>query len=77
MDVEDKKEVIKSKFSEIKYKTGCIKDTAKKFNRKPTTVRTHWFSESGFWSVPELIIDEVILSLDEEIKAQEELTQAI
>jgi diketogulonate reductase-like aldo/keto reductase len=34
-------------------KTKVILAISEKCNRSPRTVRTHWMSESGFWSIPE------------------------
>ncbi len=41
---------IKQLWEQIDSKTDFMILTANDLNKKPNTLRTHWFSKSGFWS---------------------------
>ena len=64
---------IKALWKEIKYKTGFISEAAKHFNKRPSTLKNHWFSNVGFWSVPENLHDEVIEFMNDYISSQNEV----
>lgn len=62
---------IKILWKEIKYKTGFISEAANHFNKRPSTLKNHWFSNVGFWSVPESLQVDVIEFMESYIKKQE------
>ncbi|WP_272151849.1 hypothetical protein [Tenacibaculum aiptasiae] len=64
---------IKVLWREIKYKTGFIGKAAKHFNKRPSTLKNHWFSNVGFWSVPENLQDDVIEYMKNYISLQNEV----
>lgn len=66
----EKIENIKRLWLEIENKTDFILKASKFFNRKPNTLRTHWFCGAGFWSVPEDKEDKVIEFMQKYIKIQ-------
>lgn len=45
-------EEIKKVYGEIPYKTDAIENVAEYWSMTPGSVKTNWFSKSGFWSVP-------------------------
>ena len=63
-------ENIKNLYKQVDGKTQFIKFVASYFNMKPASVRNHWLSESGFWSVPEKQQAELIKLLQNQIKSQ-------
>lgn len=46
-------EEIKILYKKVDKKTDFIKFAASYFGKSPKTLRNHWFSETGFWSIPE------------------------
>lgn len=52
--------------SKYKFRALC----AKEFNRSKKTIKIHWFSNSGDWSVPEEFQDRVIQLLQITISLQ-------
>jgi len=57
----DKIEKIKKLYAQIENKGKFIKLVASDCDRKPNTVKTHWFTEASFWSVPDEFQDRVIV----------------
>lgn len=51
---------IKSLYAQIEEKGKFILLVANECKRKPNTVKTHWFTEASFWSVPDEFQDRVI-----------------
>tara|TARA_R110002051_G_scaffold224048_1_gene287250 strand:+ start:6951 stop:7181 length:231 start_codon:yes stop_codon:yes gene_type:complete len=73
-----KKEITKidniiSLYGKIDNKTKFIKEVAKDVNRKPNTVRTHWFSSANFYSIPEEFQDRVIQLAQNTIACQNKI----
>lgn len=69
-----RKEIIQG-FKKIKYKTGFILKAADHFGKVPATLRVHWFSASGFYSIPKKYREELLEMVKAETK-KEELTKA-
>ena len=63
-------ENIQNLFSELNNKTKFIKEAADDLNKSPNTLRHHWFSNSGFWSIPEEYQPRVVELLQNKIKEQ-------
>ncbi|MEZ7496439.1 hypothetical protein QO206_13145 [Leeuwenhoekiella aequorea] len=45
-------EEIQELYSKVKPKHPFITELAKVVDRAPNTIRTHWFSNANFWSIP-------------------------
>jgi len=69
----DKKENIKELYQLIEGKTKFIKELSVLYGMSPNTIRNHWFSEHGFWGVPEKKQDEVIEIMQNKIRNQKQL----
>ena len=65
-----KKENIKKLYPKIKDKQKFIENVAEALHKRPNTLRHHWFSNSGFWSVPSTHEDKVIDFLQKTIATQ-------
>jgi len=63
-------ENIKKLWKQIDNKTNFIVMAANDLDKSPNTLRHHWFSNSGFWSVPEEHQPRVIELLQNTIKEQ-------
>ncbi|WP_341217069.1 hypothetical protein [uncultured Wocania sp.] len=61
-------EHIQSLYKQINHKTNFIKEIAKKLEKSPLSLRTHWFG--NFWSIPEDYHDAVIEEIENKIKTQ-------
>lgn len=67
-------DIIKALWQELRNdgsKTEFIERLAEFLGKSPKTLRQHWFSNVGFWSVPEAYQSTVIFKLREFIKEQE------
>ncbi|CAL2077422.1 conserved protein of unknown function [Tenacibaculum sp. 190524A02b] len=69
--VPTKKDNLKSLYLKIDNKTKFLQSLADFIGRSPNTLKNHWFA--NFWSVPDDLIDEVIMFMQNYIKIQEEL----
>lgn len=61
---------IKNLWPEISHKTSFIELVAEDLDKAPSTLRQHWFSNTGFWSVPEEYQARVVELMQNRIKNQ-------
>jgi hypothetical protein len=61
-------EEIKKLYSQLNHKTDFMLIVAKDLNKKPNTLKNHWFS--GFFSIPDEYQERVIELLKITIKKQ-------
>ena len=61
-------------YGQIEKKTDFLKAVADECDRKPNTIRTHWFSSANFYSIPEEFQDRIIELAQNTIKLQNETT---
>lgn len=66
----EKVDNIKSMWSQIDDKTDFLVKASKEFGRKVNTLRTHWFSKSNNYGMPDAEIDNVIKFMQNYLKAQ-------
>lgn len=65
-------ENIKNLYTEIQDKTAFLLMASKDLKRSPKTLRNHWFSNTGFWSIPEEKQARVVELLQNTIAKQNE-----
>jgi len=65
---------IKELYSKIVKKGDFIKLVADECNRKPNTVRTHWFSSANFYSIPKDFQERIIFLAQNTINAQNKVS---
>lgn len=53
------KDEIKKLFHNLEDKTAFILHLSEILNKSPNTLRHHWFSNYGFWAIPEKYVVEV------------------
>lgn len=63
-------ENIKQLYSQVNHKSDFIVEVAKDVKRSPNTIRHHWFSKAGFWSIPEEFQPRVVELLQNKIIEQ-------
>ena len=68
METLPKIEIIKTLWQKIDNKTEFIQCVATALGKSPKTLKTHWFSNSGLWSVPAVYQSKVIELQEETIK---------
>lgn len=61
---------IQNLYNQIEVKGDFLSKCAKHFKRKPQTLKNHWFSAAGFYSIPEELLDEVITYMQNYIMLQ-------
>lgn len=61
---------IKSLYAQVNSKSKFLIATAEDLGKRAGTLKSHWFSDSGLWSVPEEHEDRVIELLQKTIKNQ-------
>lgn len=57
-------------YKKINQKNKFIQLVASNVDRKPNTIKTHWFSSANFYSIPEEFQDTVITLAQNTIKNQ-------
>lgn len=68
-------ENIKKLYALIDDKTAFLLMASKDLKRSPKTLRAHWFSRTGFWSIPEEHQARVVELLQNTISKQNEIKE--
>lgn len=63
-------EEIKALYEQVTVKYEFFKELSNAVDRRPNTIRTHWFSNANFWAIPEDLQPKVLETLKNYLENQ-------